>query len=185
MNNRFPSRTSLFLIELMISIFFFIIATTIVLQLFVKSYQVSQKTIYTNDAYQCAQNLAELFLGSNGDYHYMQEQFSTYDYSNIIKDLPSSLQPLHNSEENACSRLLLLYNKNWNLCTSIDDADFFIHVLFSNNNTFAYENIYITTDIPFLTNSNTSEPFYELTVQKYIPQYTDIPETIGGRYEKK
>lgn len=180
MNNHFPSRTSLFLIELMISIFFFIIATTVVLQLFVKSYQVSQKTIYTNDAYQCAQNFAELFLGSNGDYQYVQELYAAYDYSDIVIELPSSLQFLHEKEENTCSRLLLLYDKNWNLCTCIDEADFFIHVLFSNNNTFAYETIYITTDIPFLTDNKTSEPFYELTIKKYIPQYTNIAETIGG-----
>lgn len=174
MNNHFPSRTSLFLIELMISIFFFIISTTVVLQLFVKSYHLSQKTIYTNNAYQCAQNLAELFLGSDADYQFVQSHFSAYDCSHFFDELPPSLQPPVEEYESSLSTLLLLYDEDWNTCTSINNADFYVHVLFSQESTFAYETIYITSDIPYLNVNHTNEPFYELTTQKYLPQYTDI-----------
>lgn len=179
MNNHFPSRTSLFLIELMISIFFFIISTTVVLQLFVKSYQVSQQTIYTNNAYQCAQNLTELFLGSNADYHFVKAHFSNFDCSHLINELPSSLRPTYEQSTTAPSHLLLLYDKDWHSCTTITDADFYVHVLFSEEAAFAYESIYIASDIPFLHNSNSFEPFYELTVQKYLPQYSDISIVKG------
>ena len=179
MNSHFPSRTSLFLIELMISIFFFIISATIVLQLFVKSFQISQKTIYINDAYQCAQNLAELFLGSDADSQYVQEHFSTYNCSHLLNELPSTLQPPQQNTMDDFARLLLLYDKDWKLCTTISDADFFVHVSFSKNDTFTYETIRITSDIPFLYSDNTMEPIYKLTVQKYLPQYADI-STLKG-----
>lgn len=179
MNNHFPSRTSLFLIELMISIFFFILSTTVVLQLFIKSYQLSQKTIYTNEAHQCAQNLTELFLGCNADYQFVKAHFSGLDCSHFIEELPSSLQPPQKNSEDSLSKLLLLYDKDWNTCTTISEADFYVHVLFSKESSFAYETIYITSDIPFLNCETTFEPFYELTIQKYLPQYSDISKHIG------
>ena len=174
MNSHFPSRTSLFLIELMISIFFFIISTTIVLQLFVKSYQVSQKTIYTNNAYQCAQNISELFLGSNADSQFVHDHFSTHNCFHLLNELPNDSFPIqYLAENNTHNNLLLLYDKDWNSCTTLSQADFFVYVFFSKKGCFSYETIYITSDIPYLNTSHTLQPFYELTIQKYIPQYTD------------
>ena len=66
--NKLSSKTSLFLIELVLSIFFFIVATAICMQLFVNTYFFSLQTKEINQALLWRQNLAEPFLGNNGDY---------------------------------------------------------------------------------------------------------------------
>ena len=76
MNRHDTSKSGLFLIELILSIFFFIIAMAVCLQLFVKAHTLSQDTIAMNHAILWTQNLAELFLGNDGDFscvkHLMQ-----------------------------------------------------------------------------------------------------------------
>ena len=56
MNN--SSKSSLFLIELILAIFFFIIAMAVCLQLFVKAHTLSNDTISMNHAVLWTQNLA-------------------------------------------------------------------------------------------------------------------------------
>lgn len=61
------SKSSLFLMELIIAILFFSLASTVCIQLFVKSHLLSRQTVNQNHAVIQAQNLAEIFLASDGD----------------------------------------------------------------------------------------------------------------------
>lgn len=69
------SRSGLFLIELILSIFFFIIAAAVVMQLFVKSHFISEDTININHALLYTQNISEIFLAANGDFHAVEQAF--------------------------------------------------------------------------------------------------------------
>lgn len=61
------SKTSLFLMELIISIMFFAIASAVCIQLFVKSYQISTSSVELSHAVQWAENTAEVYYSCNGD----------------------------------------------------------------------------------------------------------------------
>ena len=61
------SKTSLFLMELIISILFFSIASAICIQLFVKSHQISTHSVALNQSIHWSENIAELLQAYNGD----------------------------------------------------------------------------------------------------------------------
>ena len=61
------SRSTLFLLELIIAIFFFSVASTVCIQLFAKSHLLSKQTINENHAVTQTQNLAESFWGTDGN----------------------------------------------------------------------------------------------------------------------
>ena len=69
------SKTSLFLMELILALLFFSLASTVCIRLFVKSYTVSVSTQDLNYAVTQAQNLAEAFLGLDGDMEALQKLF--------------------------------------------------------------------------------------------------------------
>lgn len=58
------SKSSLFLMELIISILFFSLASTVCIQMFAKSHTLSKQTVDENHAMIQAQNLAECFLAT-------------------------------------------------------------------------------------------------------------------------
>lgn len=64
---RSSSKTSLFLMELIIAILFFSLAAAVCIQLFVRSHIISNKSVELNYGVLWAQNTAELFYGCNGD----------------------------------------------------------------------------------------------------------------------
>ena len=66
------SKSSLFLMELIVSILFFSLASAICIQLFVRSHSISAETINLNNAITQAQNLAEYWYASEGDLRAMQ-----------------------------------------------------------------------------------------------------------------
>lgn len=66
MNKRSSSKSSLFLMELIISLLFFSIAGAVCVQLFLKSHLVGENTVDTTNSILWSQNLAEAFLASNG-----------------------------------------------------------------------------------------------------------------------
>ena len=75
------SRSSLFLIELTISILFFALASAACIQLFVKAHLLDKKTQETNQAVIWSQNLAELWNASDADilfvYSLLCEQYGS------------------------------------------------------------------------------------------------------------
>ncbi len=61
------SRSSLFLMELIMAILFFSLTSAVCIRLFVRAHTISQDTINQNNALTQAQNLAETWLATEGD----------------------------------------------------------------------------------------------------------------------
>lgn len=66
------SKSSLFLMELIIALLFFSISSTVCIRLFVKAHSLSAQTVDQNHAVNYAQNMAEIFTGCEGDLQAMQ-----------------------------------------------------------------------------------------------------------------
>lgn len=66
------SKSSLFLMELIIALLFFSLASTVCIRLFVKAHSLSSQTVDMNHAVNYAQNMAETFVGCEGDLQAMQ-----------------------------------------------------------------------------------------------------------------
>lgn len=92
-------RNNLFFIELILSIFFFILCAAVCTQLFVSAHLQNEKTEDTNQAILLSQNAAELFLGNQGNMETLKKSFSDFDVSAKYVDA------------SAKNTLLLLYNK--------------------------------------------------------------------------
>ena len=130
MKKNYASRSSLFLIELIISIFFFIIAAAICMQLFVKSHTISQETVAINNAIIWTQNLSEVFINENGDFPKVKEYFSSE--KNMYTDVFS---------DSEC--ILLLYDSDWEPINAPENPSYIVFSYPTTDSAFSYENIYI------------------------------------------
>ncbi len=124
------SKSSLFLIELIIAIFFFIIAATICTRLFVKSYTISNETISINHAVLWTQNLAEIFSNQNGDYQLLKEIYG----GNDCIELTTLTQENH---------ILLLFDADWCPTNDINLASYYVLSYHSQDDSFYYQDIYV------------------------------------------
>lgn len=97
------SHSTLFLMELIIAILFFSLASTVCIQLFAKSHLLSKQTVNENYAVIHSQNLAESFLATDGDLTKMQTLFP-------------------NSQKSG-NALILYFNNDWISCNT-DTAAF-------------------------------------------------------------
>lgn len=165
--NKQSSRSSLFLIELVLSIFFFIVTSAVCLQLFVTTYFLSRETIETNQAVLWSQNLAEPFLGSMGNY-------------SIVKDLYSDKDSISEFSFSPDKYILLCFDKDWNYIESFADSYYVVFSAYSTDDIFSYQDIYIAKSPQNLTYDLTIEDFlyllckddykiYQLSVKKFRP----------------
>lgn len=92
------SRSSLFLMELIIAILFFSLAGAVCIRLFVTAHSISQNTIARNHAITQTQNLAEAWLSAEGSQ----------------KLLAAALPGLEVSEKAGGTSFCLFFDKNWN-----------------------------------------------------------------------
>ena len=101
------SGSSLFLMELIMSILIFSLASTVCIQLFVKSHLVSSHSTSLNQSILWCQNLAEGFLGCNGD---VSEVCNLYPEAAVATD----------------TEINLYFDRDWHLLNSnqSDDAAF-------------------------------------------------------------
>ncbi len=76
------SKSGLLLMELIIAILFFALASTVCIRLFAKSHLLSKQTINQNHAVLQAQNLAEAYLATEGDFTQMGLLFDHFVYEN-------------------------------------------------------------------------------------------------------
>lgn len=67
MNKYLKSKTSLFLMELIITILLFAACGAVCVKLFVTSYVMTKETVELNEAVSVAQGFAEVMRGTNGD----------------------------------------------------------------------------------------------------------------------
>lgn len=130
MKKNYASRSSLFLIELIISIFFFIIAAAICMQLFIKSHSISQDTVAINHAIVLTQNLSEIFINENGDFSKVKNYFSSESgiYTDILSD-------------SEC--ILFLYDSNWQPVNCDVNPTYIVFAFPTTDSEFHFEDIYI------------------------------------------
>lgn len=135
------SKASLYLMELMISILFFAISSSVCVQLFVKAHLLDQETDIRTRAVLVVSNTAEYFLSSGGN---KEKTLSYYtDYSE--KD----------------NQVTLYYDNSFKPCTS-EIAAYEENILFHSDKSYSY------ADIEFCEAGNNNS-FYGLNIKKYIP----------------
>lgn len=141
------SSSSLFLMELIIAILFFSLASTVCIQLFVKAHLLTEKSVNINQSILWTQNLAEGFLNSNGDLAGMKELF----------DEKSELGEDHIS---------LYFDNDWNpVVAGTDSARYEVKLQLTGTDTSLVTAQIISTDLKQTTET---EPIYSLTVNKFV-----------------
>ena len=111
MSTQENSRTSLFLMELIIAILFFAIASAICLRLFVGAHLLSEKDKNLNHALVWAQDLSESFYGCEGRILQMKNLYGDAYLSMVESDTDGSL--------------VLFFDDNWKeIDNSLSDASF-------------------------------------------------------------
>lgn len=137
------SKSSLFLIELIIVILFFSIAGAVCIQLFVKSYLLGKETEGLNICVKHSQNFAEVFNGMGGN----SEEFAYFFEETLITNNDSSYS-VYITEDDTFT-------------TDMSLAAYRGDLLFST------ENNMITLDISFYQLKD-NEELYSISVDKYL-----------------
>ena len=96
MSRQPAKRSSLFLMELIIAILFFSLASTVCVRIFVKSHTLEEESIQLNHAVSAATSVAEIFRNQENPFEILKSQ-----YPDGIKN--------GNSYQ-------FFYNKDWSLC---------------------------------------------------------------------
>lgn len=111
MNTNSKSKTSLFLMEIIIAILFFSIASAICLRLFAGSHQLTEKDRNLSNALLWSQNLSESFTGHEGNIVAIK---ALYDGAF-----------LSTSDDEGEGTLILFFDEKWNAVdTSLTSASF-------------------------------------------------------------
>ena len=140
------SRSSLFLMEMIIAILFFSLASAVCIQLFARSHLLSTQTVNQNHAVIQAQSLAESYLSLEGDVTAMQDLFSL---SELV-------------DENT---LVLAFDNNWNLCAR-ETARFLAEL----KNSPAGETGIMEAEITVYAVSSPESPIYTLSVMHHTAE---------------
>lgn len=141
------SRTSLFLMELIISILFFSLAGAACIQFFVKAHLLNLQAKEQNKAASWSQNLAELWTASDADMPWITEQLT------VCFDAPKDTLLLSADEKT----LRLFFDSDWQLCHEADAAYF----LTFTNNGYNEETLLLNAEV---TLQKSSEIFYSLSL---------------------
>ncbi|HJC10651.1 MAG TPA: hypothetical protein H9935_07515 [Candidatus Blautia merdigallinarum] len=135
-------RSNLFLLELILAIFFFALASAVCILFFVQARALSRETHTQNEALVCAKNLSAFFESQEGS------------LTDIADNFPeSSLED---------SRLEIFYDENWNLCSE-EEKSYLASLTLSGS---SYEDHLLEGEIQV---SDGSEVFCILDVSCYIP----------------
>lgn len=147
------SKSSLFLLELIISILFFAIASAACIQLFAKAHLLDVKTGEQNQAIIWSQNLVELWKAGSGDLQ------TVYDYLADDYVFSDGAVTLDESGET----LSLTFDESWNLIT----GNITYRIVFKSTNE-PDENGLINGEITFYKDMENPEIFYSLPLQQHI-----------------
>lgn len=142
------SKASLYLMELMISILFFAISSTVCIQLFVKAHMFNEETDIRTNAVVTIQNTAEYFLSSSGD----KEQTMAFYPDCVEKD----------------NQATIYFDDTFTPCTA-DKAFYAESITFTSDDSFSYATIK-------LCDVNETTAYYELNLKKYVPGGSDANE---------
>lgn len=139
------SKSSLFLMELIIAILFFALASAVCIQLFVKAHLLGKTTTEENKALLMCQNFSEIYLGILPEhYDSDSEEMKNYILS-LVKDDPAFTGIVDFSEQYQETfgkegefALLLCYDANWSTCSYEESSYQFV---------FSYEGYEPETDV--------------------------------------
>ena len=164
MKKHYASRSGLFLIELIFSIFFFIIAAAVILQLFVKSHFVCENTISINNALLYTQNISEVFLANNGDF-------------DSVKALcENELTDFTSINDNA---VLMLFDQDWCSTQNTNDAKYSVFVCYERDDSFAYADIYINKYHPQLTAYISNGDYESILAEEGAIYHQEVKKYVG------
>lgn len=141
------SKSALVLMELIIVILFFSLASTVCIQLFAKSHLLSRQTVNENHAVIHAQNLAECFLATEGDMTQIKTLFPTC--------VPNT----------SGDTVTLLFDKDWKECDETNACYSASLVAYPEADGLITAEITVT---PY--NSASADSIYTLTVMHHIPE---------------
>lgn len=165
-NTGTQKRSSLFLIELMISIFFFAIASSVCIQLFAKAKLITDETSARNQALLQAQSAASVFYAGGGTLRLLPEAFpeATAISASASVTAENAEDPSALSGETLES-YEILFNKSWTPCAPTEDAAWRMTVSVSA----APEEELSTADISVF-GMEKGDTVYQLQVQYHGPQ---------------
>lgn len=144
------SKSTLFLMELMIAILFFSISAAVCLNIFVKAHVTDDSTTYKTDSILLVQNSADLFLAKDGSQNAVTQFYQSNNPDILLTQGKSSGQ----------NTLLLYYDSDLNFVTK-EQAFYIEEIIFQEKGNFSYANISVT-------NSNQDITYYQIQVKKYI-----------------
>jgi len=151
------SKSSLFLLELIIAILFFSISAAACIQLFAKAHAVDVRTGEQNQAIVWSQNLAELWRCSNGDITFVGEQIRE-DYF-----FPEGSVVYNPSGD--VTTLTFQFDKNWFFTAGTPDYRIVLEsASMPDDSGMLYASISLYKD------AESGLPFYELPLQLYITE---------------
>lgn len=145
------SKSTLFLMELIIAILFFALASTVCIRLFSKSHLLSKQTVNQNQAIIQVQNLADIFLAADGDPQKMEDILSHAQYL----------------EETAS--FTLHFDKDWNAVQDHMEAAYSIvlKLLPEDDKNLISAKIDV---VSAHSTSNEGTSLYDLTIKHHIPE---------------
>lgn len=129
MRKKYESTTGLFLIELIIVILFFSIASAICIQIFIKSHILSKRTTSSNHAMIWVQNVTEIFYSEHGDFNHLKEYFSTTDYRNFTSVIPEFISDYDDA-------FAIQFDSNWEVINTIENRQYTLLALYSEDSDF-------------------------------------------------
>lgn len=141
MNRKQAKRSSIFLLELMIAILFFCLASAVCIRLFVKSHTISLETQNLNMALNQVSSVAEVFRSGTDMKEFLEREFPDYE------------------EKSENLLFLVYYNEDWEPCGE-KEASFCLSIEFLESGT-------ETTGRFSMKNIDTDAEIYAVSLEKF------------------
>lgn len=142
------SKSGLFLMELIIVIMFFSLASAVTVQLFVKSHLVSRTTVALTNSTMIVQNYAEVFRNSNGDFSELLDFFQT---------------EISHSDNNSFE---VCYSADWESLKHSDSDGFILKGIYSEEDNFHYLLLSVY-------DNKAGQTVHEIEIEKYVRNGAD------------
>lgn len=165
------SKSSLFLMELILSILFFALASTACVQLFVKAHLLGIETEEENHALLLCQNMSEIYLGLISEHNAADPELLQDQMLLLMKEDESlsGVQTSSGSKEDLSEgdgfTLLLGYDSEWQSC-DVDRGCY--QIVFNYEGYDADKDVY--TACVTACRSDEENEIYHLDVSKHIPR---------------
>lgn len=154
MSKKISSRSGLFLLELIISILFFSLASAVCIQLFVKAHLLDKNNRELTHSVKLTENFAEVFTSVKGDVSML---------SSIYPDADITTDSIYEKQD-----FSMYYNAEWNSCHSTE-ASYHLTVSFASEECSAGVMYHANISMIDLTASDdTSMNIYSLPISIYI-----------------